>query len=152
MVLSRYRIVGKEFALGYGELLDGSPNKQEVKMGYDNISGLLLWGYSLICVLFSAFWVRIFIRDNRHFRAIRNNKTVMKRQITLGEFLASIIIIFGSIITIYVNIHTTLAEHEVRITQLEQNYKDISQQLKQISDQNTTILVRLEDKENRPLK
>jgi len=123
----------------------------------DNFSNvvLFLWGFTFVYLLLPIVGLSIFVFNHGYIVYNRNTQK-MKKEITLGELLATALILMGSFITGYVNIKTQLSTQEVRIEQLEGSYsnirqdlKDIKQQLEKQSDNQTQILIQLQDKQNR---
>lgn len=73
----------------------------------------------------------------------------MKKQVTLDTLLVVTITLLLAIIGSYVNIRSVLSDHEARLKAVEQSTQTVIQKLDRISDQQTMILIKLEDKQDR---
>ena len=88
----------------------------------------------------------------RNYRFIIHKIKEMKKQITLDTLLIASVTLFLAFIAGYVNIRSVLADHEARLKSVEQSNAIVILKLDKISDQQTTILVKMEDKQNRAAK
>jgi len=83
-------------------------------------------------------------RDSNYF-----NYKEMKKNVTLDTLLAVSITILIACIGGYVNIRSVLADHEARLKAVENSTQVIINKLDKLQEQSTSILVKLEDKQDR---
>lgn len=72
----------------------------------------------------------------------------MKKNVTLDTLLVVSITLLLAIVGSYVNIRSVLADHEARLKAVEISTNAVLQKLDKISEQQTTILIKLEDKQD----
>lgn len=73
----------------------------------------------------------------------------MKREITFGNLLAILVPTFIVILTWGNSVETRLKEHSIRISNLERSQAKIETKLDEIVDNQTKILIELQNKKNR---
>lgn len=73
----------------------------------------------------------------------------MKREITFGNLLAILVPTFIVILTWGNSVETRLKEHSIRISNLERGQAKIEAKLDEIVDNQTKILIELQNKKNR---
>lgn len=73
----------------------------------------------------------------------------MKKEITLGNLLTILIPVFVIILTWGNSVETRLTEYSIRIAQQERSSMENKKLLEKIVENQTTILIKLENKKDR---
>jgi hypothetical protein len=73
----------------------------------------------------------------------------MKKPITLDTLLVVLVTIVLAGIGGWVNIHSVLADHEARLKNVEASNQAVIQKLDKLQETTTSILVKMEDKQDR---